>query len=482
VNATLGSQVFDYAQGVATEQRPVTFEEIKTRRLSVEQPVRPLGAPENPRSPRRGTNWRVLATTAAVVLIFAGGVALLPRLLGSGDPKAPDAAIDPFADHIWSQIMDDTGAFDGPSHDQGGYGTRMTSVSSGGPGLVAVGWGGPAASRDATVWTSVEGFVWTRVAEHESVFGGAGSQVMLAVADGGPGLVAVGSDAPSGIDSVPAVWASVDGITWTRVPLDESRARNAGGGEMTSVVVGGPGLVAVGWVGRGYSRVAAVWTSVDGITWNAVPDDGSVFGEGDDTFNTRMLSVTEGGPGLVAVGASGSDLGGSAEVWTSTDGLVWNRVPHDGSLFDGSMRSVATGGVGLVAVGYGGWQSANAAVWSSIDGRSWSRLPDDDSVFGGSGTQAMRSVTATEVGLVAVGSSGSGGAASDVAEAAAVWTSADGTEWGRVADQDSVFRGFGPGPRDGDRMMNAVVATEFGLVAVGSDWPRASVWLASPGN
>ena len=38
-----------------------------------------------------------------------------------------------------------------------------------------------------------------------------------------------------------------------------------------------------------------------------------------------MSSVTVGGPGLVAVR---SDVGRAA-VWISIDGITWSRVPHD---------------------------------------------------------------------------------------------------------------------------------------------------------
>ena len=54
---------------------------------------------------------------------------------------------------------------------------------------------------------------------------------------------------------------------------------------------------------------AAVWTSPDGITWSRVPHDETVFG-GDGI--QHMTSVTVGGPGLVAVGADGSGYGGDA--------------------------------------------------------------------------------------------------------------------------------------------------------------------------
>jgi hypothetical protein len=45
----------------------------------------------------------------------------------------------------------------------------------------------------------------------------------------------------------------------------------------------------------------------------------------------------------------------AAAVWTSVDGLSWSRVPHDEALFGGAtlqtMESVAAGGPGVVAVG-----------------------------------------------------------------------------------------------------------------------------------
>jgi hypothetical protein len=72
---------------------------------------------------------------------------------------------------------------------------------------------------------------------------------------------------------------------------------------------------------------AAVWTSVDGIIWTRVPHDEAVFGEGvgfgSEGFQ-GMNSVTAGGPGLVAVGFDGLDgLDGSdgvdgPAVWTAT--------------------------------------------------------------------------------------------------------------------------------------------------------------------
>jgi hypothetical protein len=237
----------------------------------------------------------------------------------------------------------------------------MTSVTAGGPGLVAVGSDGDLEqTADAVVWTSVDGITWSRVPHDEEVFGGAGGQQMTSVTAAGPGLVAVGSDGLGSIDNGPAqvaaVWTSVDGITWSRVPHDEEVFGGVGGQQMTSVTVGGPGLVAVGSDGD-----AVVWTSVDGLTWSRVPHDEEVFG---GAGGQQMTSVTAGGPGLVAVGSDGDlEQTADAAVWTSDDGITWSRVPHDEEVFGGEryqvMMSVTDAGPGLVAVGWG----MNPGVW-----------------------------------------------------------------------------------------------------------------------
>ena len=69
----------------------------------------------------------------------------------------------------------------------------MSSVIAAGPGLVTVGMAGSNPDLHATVWTSVDGIVWSMVPHDESVFAGAFRDDMTSVTAGGPGLVAVGS-------------------------------------------------------------------------------------------------------------------------------------------------------------------------------------------------------------------------------------------------------------------------------------------------
>lgn len=310
----------------------------------------------------------------------------------------------------------------------------MHDVTAGGPGLVVVGgsdwWCEDGCEGDAAVWTSADGTTWSRVPHDESVFGGTGAQSMLSVTVGGPGLVAVGAvgwDSAAHKDGDAAVWTSVDGTTWSRVPHDEAVFGGTGVQTMESVTAGGPGFVAVGedesrpWPPRSSSpppdrvstQSAAIWTSVDGVTWSRVPHDESLFG------GASAESVTAGGPGLVAVG----DDGQSAVVWTSVDGITWSRVPHDDAIFGGEpltrMRVVTVGGPGLVAVGEEGWHEGGPdgveAIWTSIDGITWTRVPDDEATFDGSGLSGF---AAWGSGLIAVGGND---------REAAVWIFSEGT-------------------------------------------------------
>ena len=60
------------------------------------------------------------------------------------------------------------------------------------------------------------------------------------------------------------------------------------------------------------TRMQRVWTSVDGITWFRVPDTNAIFG---GVGGQSMSSVTVGGPGLVAVGTARPQGDVDAAVW-----------------------------------------------------------------------------------------------------------------------------------------------------------------------
>ena len=317
----------------------------------------------------------------------------------------------------WARVRDDEAIF-GPS--AGGAGVSMRSVAAGGPGLVAVGYEDSGEDWDAAVWTSADGLTWSRVPHDEAVFGGPDIQDMEGVVAGGPGLVAVGWD-HSGGEADAAVWVSADGFTWTRV--SDAALGGPGDQAMRAVAAGGPGLVAVGdeFGPETPELAAAVWTSPDGLAWTRVPHDEAVFG---GPGPQSMTAVAAWGQGLVAVGYEDqTESDTNAAVWTSPDGVTWARIPHDDAVFGGAgdqwIGGVAGAGTGVVAVG-SVWtdEDGTAVVWWSSDGAIWNRIPDDEAVFGGAGWAGMVSVAAGGPGLVAVGSGGS-----EELEHAAVWVS-----------------------------------------------------------
>lgn len=413
---------------------------------------------EADRAPLRWRGPLTAMGTAAAILVVVAAAALMLRTDPGRvtDEPAPSTTVVETSDEpidvdslTWSRVQLDPAVFSAPNSR---YQLEVSDIIVGGPGLVAVGGAGPGGeTKHATVWTSPDGYTWTRVPYDEATFGTDLS--INAVTVGGPGLVAVG-----GVD----VWLSPDGYTWNRIPRDPAVFHPITG-DLRGVIAGGPGLVAFGES----AGTSAVWTSPDGYTWTQVPHDEEVFGR------SSTHSMIVGGPGLVAVGVDETGWPSTVfpVVWASPDGYTWTRVPHDPSVFteETSMVDVAAGGSGLVAVGADGRLSA--AVWTSPDGFTWARVPHDEEVFGGP-YEDMSSVAAFGDGFIAVGSW----------PWINVWTSPDGFSWTRIS------AGPGSGPDDGTRddpvfgegSMHKVITDGPGVVVLGGDGGGPALWVASP--
>jgi hypothetical protein len=264
----------------------------------------------------------------------------------------------PPAQAVWERVPQDEAVFGGADWQV------MWGVDVGGPGVIGLGYDWSGGDGDAAVWTSPDGLAWSRVPHDEAVFGGAGTQVVYALAPAPAGLVAVGYDS-SGGDGDGAVWTSSDGLAWSRVPHDEAVFGGADDQEIWDVSIGGPGRVAVGYDASGGDPDVAVWTSVNGLAWSRVPHDEAALGGAGDQW---IYVVVAGGPGLVGVGTDGSGGDWDAAVWTSPDGITWTRVPHDEAVFGGDggqeMEGVVLLGQTLVVVGdEKTGDEYDAAVW-----------------------------------------------------------------------------------------------------------------------
>jgi hypothetical protein len=179
-----------------------------------------------------------------------------------------------------------------------------------------------------------------------------------------------------------------------------------------------------------------------------------------------VYSVIRGGPGYIA----GGEAGGDGALWTSTDGISWERVPHDEIVFGaGGISGLAAGDDGYVAVGGDG----GGAIWFSADGLSWQRVADSPSFA--SATLSFDSVAFGPAGYVATGmdfdTTGSAGAEFT----GAVWVSPDGLMWERVTT-DALL----------ESRLHDVVAAAPGYVAVGFYWTGndldVGIWVSEDGR
>lgn len=300
-------------------------------------------------------------------------------------------------------------------------GLMITDVIGGGPGLIAVGteFVGEAAAV-AAVWTSEDGLDWTRIAHHET-FSITEAELMTAIARHGEGFAAVGmqaSEDPARFNEEAdgAVWLSPDGLNWTRVVSDPAVFGGAGAQGLVDVAQGGPGLVAVGTDGRG----GAIWTSVDGVVWQQIQDP--VFGrrvaavaavgpntvavgqdddepavwvsadgldwrpvelppseerDGFGPFSEWMTAVAPAPNGFVATGSTFR----SAVVWTSPDALTWERIPDVSERFDRGMDLITSDGSRSAAAGVAEEGDYSLTILLSEDSTVWESVPFDERVF-----------------------------------------------------------------------------------------------------
>jgi photosystem II stability/assembly factor-like uncharacterized protein len=148
----------------------------------------------------------------------------------------------------------------------------INDVVAGGDGFIAVGASpGGQFVPTAAVWTSSDGQAWRVVTPAGEGYDDA---EMKAVTPFGDGFVAVGYDYEA--TSLMAAWTSPDGITWARSPSprgDEAAEFGFMGADALTVADGR--LYAVGTdfdAGRDEesTQIPAIWSSVDGVTW--IPD------------------------------------------------------------------------------------------------------------------------------------------------------------------------------------------------------------------
>jgi Protein kinase domain len=241
-------------------------------------------------------------------------------------------------------------------------------------------------------------------------------------------------------------FASDDGgATWRLAPVHDPGGGPAPAGYPATRVAGGP----AGWLATGPQ---AIWTSRDGLSWTLAATHGiTPQRPGDQVY---VLTATS--DGFLAAGQAPVSGGGTqAVIWTSRDGLTWQRMTVAQNVT--SISYAASAGQATVIAGNlstGGW-----GTWLSTDGgTTWTPVdvPADhgaDAAISGLGSDGS--------GLIAVRP----GAAGD----AIAYFSPNGQTWQYAA----TISGFRP---------NVVKGSGYGFVVTGTNAAGDDLAYTSTGD
>jgi len=339
-------------------------------------------------------------------------------------------------------------------HDLGRTGPQIRAVVAADQGFVGVGASTPHDVASSGIWASTDGLAWTVLDEPRA----GRSLIELAAHDSA--LVAI-SASPAGF------WMSDAEGQWTQT----ADADAFGGGLLTSVASNGKTLVVAGG--------GQVWTSTDGRAFEEaeVPiADGNV------------TDVVAGGPGFVAVGSTYvASMEAKALVWLSRDGRAWEAVEDDEAFKMSELRAVGAHDGRLVATGW--FTDAETGLfftpsaWTSDDGTAWSRatvvddhLPDASSPEGALEGAVMMALARGRDGWIAAGTSVA--AQGDLAAVdAAIWTSnADGTRWERVPHEARFEAGMSTSLEFG--ASSVAVSGDRAVVIGRTEGPQTTSWIS----
>jgi serine/threonine protein kinase len=254
------------------------------------------------------------------------------------------------------------------------------------------------------IWRKASSGSWALVTPSSLISGSTGLAKLTSVTHGPAGWLAVGFPGP-------VVLTSTDGITWK--PDHGEMVQHLAGVVSISAAAGPLGYVVVGseLKNTGSGCAADVYWSSDLTKWTEADDVNP------ETGSNVVLAIAAGEHGFVSVGSRD----GLPIVWTSTNGRAWGttKLRVAAGTYQGSVNQVAIHGDRVVATGI---QTTRAGVttplteWSTVGGTSWHLVPFGSVTPG----TTITAVTETSAGFTA---------ASQLGEAAAVWSSATGSSW-----------------------------------------------------
>ena len=285
---------------------------------------------------------------------------------------------------------------------------------------------------------------------------------MRRVASFGGTVVAVGSQTGGDIPRAQFFVSRDDGTTWRLAAVTAPGGGAPAPGHAAQLITHGR----TGWLATGPD---GIWTSTSGRSWKLASTSGITPADAGD--QTSVLIST--GRGYLAAGQNAAE--GTAVIWTSADGLHWQRMaaPQLGMPSgSGVVTDItgAAGGGGILLSGHIATTTAQShgagsqtvvtrtpAVWLSTDGGvTWTLAPVPVSH---GATNGLAGVAADGTGFVAV-RPGSVSAGPNAQPDGVVYASANGTSWryvstltaasgvqiGMVAGGPGGFAALGRGP------------------------------------
>ena len=279
-------------------------------------------------------------------------------------------------------------------------------------------------------------------------------QAIQRIVASGNTMVTAGSQETDGAVRQQFFASSDAGRTWRLAPVQLPGGGQPPLGYEAVRIAAGPH----GWMAEGDN---AIWTSPDGLSWTLARAHGILPRQRGDSINV----VTNTPGGFLAAGYQVTSAGNQAVIWTSHDGVTWQRMTaaqlglqQSGVTPQGIDFATAHGAATVIS-------DRGSGVWLSTDsGAQWTpvTVPVDH------GAQASISgVSFDGAGLIAVRPGKTAGGAAD----GVAYFSPDGRTWQYAGTIDAAG-GWSP---------DAVKGSDYGFVVTGRT-PDRYVAYTSPGT
>jgi hypothetical protein len=196
-------------------------------------------------------------------------------------------------------------------------------------------------------------------------------QTINRVVAAGNTIVTMGSQTSDGVVRQQFLVSTNAGASWQLAPVRAPGGGQAALGHPAARLAGGPG----GWVAVGPQ---AIWTSPSGLTWTLA----ATHGISPQLPGDSVWVITKTANGFVAAGAGSARGATQAVIWTSRDGVTWQRMTA-------AQLGLAGPGETVLNISHATWQgnatvlsgavarggtSYDAAWLSTNDGTAWTRV------------------------------------------------------------------------------------------------------------